>query len=271
MLLCATWVQMANPMTAAVVAGAMRRARLRLRSCMVPGGLQGQERRAVQRADQHQGDPGEQPVGLEQVPEGAGVVLGGVDREPLHEVAQGHADQQRGQQAAHGQQHVPGAPPARAVALAAVLERQAAGDERDQQQHQREVEGREHGGVPAGERGEHGGPGHDQPDLVAVPQRPDRVDGGPALRVVPADGAVQHADAEVEPLQDEKAGPQHRDEDEPERDERAHGDLNTGRRARACPPLRWCAGAGAAGGSTSASAAGRPWRSRRTPGRIPSG
>ena len=36
MSLCATWVQMANPMTAAVVAGAMRRARPRLRSCMVP-------------------------------------------------------------------------------------------------------------------------------------------------------------------------------------------------------------------------------------------
>ena len=31
--------------------------------------------------------------------------------------------------------------------------------------------------------------------------------------------AVQHADAEVEPLQDEEPGPQDRDDDEPERDE----------------------------------------------------
>ena len=31
--------------------------------------------------------------------------------------------------------------------------------------------------------------------------------------------AVQHADAEVEALQDEEAGPQDRDDDEPERDE----------------------------------------------------
>src|SRR5215472_6113034 len=34
--LCATWVQIANPMTAAVVNGAMRRARLRLRWYMSP-------------------------------------------------------------------------------------------------------------------------------------------------------------------------------------------------------------------------------------------
>ena len=34
--LCATWVQMAKPMTAAALAGAMRRARPRLRWCMLP-------------------------------------------------------------------------------------------------------------------------------------------------------------------------------------------------------------------------------------------
>ena len=134
-------------------------------------------------ADQHERDPGEHGVGLEQVPERPGELLAGVDRQPVQQVAQGHADQQRGQQAARGQRTVPGAAPARRVALAAVLERDAADDQRGQQQHQREVEGGEHGRVPAGEGGEHRGPGDDQPDLVAVPQRPDRVDGGPAARL----------------------------------------------------------------------------------------
>ena len=237
----------------------------------VAGGLQAQERRAVQQADQHQGDAGEQGVGLEQVPEGAGEVLGRVDGQSVQQSGQGHADQQRGQQAARGQRHIPGAAPAGRVALAAVLKGHAADDQGGQQQDQREVVGREHGGVPARERGEHAGPGHDQPDLVAVPQRPDRVDGRPAARLVGADHAVQHADAEVEPLQDEKAGPQHGDDDVPERDEAAHRDLSTGRPAPARPRRRRCAGAGAARGSTSASAAGRRWRACRTAGRRPPG
>src|SRR4029077_13884213 len=141
----------------------------------VAGGLQAQERRAVQQADQDQGDPGPQGVGLEQVPEGAGVVLGRVDGQSVQQSGQGHADQQRGQQAADGEQHVPGAAPAGRVAFAAVLEGHTADDQGGQQQDQREIVGREHRRVPARERGEHAGPGHDQPDLVAVPQRPDRV------------------------------------------------------------------------------------------------
>ena len=42
----------------------------------VAGGLQAQERGAVQGADQDQGDPGPQRVGPQQVPERAGEVLG---------------------------------------------------------------------------------------------------------------------------------------------------------------------------------------------------
>ena len=53
-------------------------------------------------------------------------------------------------------------------------------------------------------------PSHSGPIVLIAARRPG---------VVSADDAVQHADAEVEPLQDEEPGPQHRDEDEPERDE----------------------------------------------------
>ena len=58
--------------------------------------------------------------------------------------------------------------------------------------------------------------GHDQPHLIAVPERADAVDGDPALQVGLADDAVQHAHAEVEALQDEEAGPEEGDDDEPE-------------------------------------------------------
>ena len=59
-------------------------------------------------------------------------------------------------------------------------------------------------------------PRHDEPDLVAVPQRPDRADGRAPPGIVAAHDAVQHADTEVEALQDEEARPQDGDGDEPE-------------------------------------------------------
>ena len=234
----------------------------------VAGGLQAQERRAVQQADRHERDSGEHAVRLQQRPERPGVLVAGVDRQPVQQVAEGHAEQQRGQQAAHRQRRIPGAPPARRAPLAAVLERHAAHDQRGQQQDEREVEPGEPGRIPAGERGEDRGSGHDQPDLVAVPQRADRVDRGPPARLVGTDRVVQHADPEVEALQDEEPGPQDRDDDEPERD---HRDLNTGRPERARPRRSGRARAEAARGSTSASAGSRPRRARRTAAQRPPG
>ena len=235
------WVQTAQPMTISATAGPDRAADPGRPVGDVAGGLQREEGRAVQDADRHQGDAGVDAVGLEQVPERPGVVLALVDRQPGQQVTQGDADQQRDEQAAAGEQAVPHPPPGRAVALAAELEGGAAGHQRRQQQHQRQVEGGEPGGVPAGEGGEDGGAGHDQPHLVAVPQRPDRVDHRAPPGLVAADDPVQHADAQVEPLQHEEAGPQHGDEDEPELGERHRGGLpsvSTASRARGCPVRR---------------------------------
>ena len=80
----------------------------------------------------------------------------------------------------------------------------------------REVEAGEEARVPAGEGGERRAAGGQQPDLVAVPDRADRVDDRPLLGVVAADHAHQHADPEVEPLEHEVADPQHADQHEPE-------------------------------------------------------
>ena len=73
--------------------------------------------------------------------------------------------------------------------LAAVLEGHAPDDEGQEDQHEGQVQGREHGGVPGRERREHAGAGHDQPHLVAVPERADAVDGHPPLEV----GLAHHA------------------------------------------------------------------------------
>ncbi len=56
--------------------------------------------------------------------------------------------------------------------------------------------------------------GHQQPDLVAVPDRSDGVHHDPAVGVVAADEGQQHADAEVEALQHEVAGPERGDQQE---------------------------------------------------------
>ncbi|SHV09827.1 Uncharacterised protein [Mycobacteroides abscessus subsp. abscessus] len=56
------------------------------------------------------------------------------------------------------------------------------------------------------ERGEHGAPGGDQPDLIAVPYRTDRVeDGTPSTVVTAAERMHEHPDAEVEALQYQEA------------------------------------------------------------------
>ena len=133
-----------------------------------------------------------------------------VDRQAGQQVAEGDPEQQRDQDRPDGERPAPGAAPAVGVDLAAPLEGDAADDQRDQEQQQRQVAGREPGGVPGRERREDRRAADDQPDLVAVPHRPDAVDRDPALDLGPADDLVQHADAEVEALEDEEAGPEER-------------------------------------------------------------
>ena len=91
----------------------------------------------------------------------------------------------------------------------------------EQHEHEREVERGEPRRVPVGERGEGRAARHDEPHLVAVPERTDRVDRDAALEVGLADDRVQHADAEVEALEDEEPRPEDGDDDEPD-DLQAH-------------------------------------------------
>jgi hypothetical protein len=55
-----------------------------------------------------------------------------------------------------------------------------------------------------------------EPDLVPVPHRADRLEHRAALAFVPREEGQQHADAEVEALEQEIAAPENGDQAEPE-------------------------------------------------------
>jgi len=99
--------------------------------------------------------------------------------------------------------------------LAPELEAHPPDDQRDQHDEQREVEAAEQAGVPDGEGGEGRAGRHDQPDLVAVPDRADGVAGQPPVQVVRPDGQAEHTDAEIEPVEHEVTGPQQANQGEP--------------------------------------------------------
>ena len=97
-----------------------------------------------------------------------------------------------------------------------MLERDDADDQEEQEDQQREVEAREHRRVPGGKRGEGRSGGDDEPDLVPVPHGADRLEHRAALGLGARDERQQHADAEVEPLEQEVAAPENDDQAEPE-------------------------------------------------------
>ena len=100
--------------------------------------------------------------------------------------------------------------------FAAPLERDDANDQEHEHEQQGEVEARERGGVPGREGGEGRAARYHQPDLVAVPHRTDRIEHRPPVVLVARQEREQGADAEVEALEQEVAGPEDGDEQEPE-------------------------------------------------------
>src|SRR5262249_33185329 len=69
---------------------------------------------------------------------------------------------------------------------------------------------------PRRERREGRAAGDDQPDLVTVPDRPDRLEHRRALLLVARHEREQDADAEVEAFEQEVGAPEDGDQDEPE-------------------------------------------------------
>ena len=95
---------------------------------------------------------------------------------------------------AEGEGQVPG--PAIALGLEAELEGDAAQDQPDQHEDDRDVERRQHDGVSEREGGEQAAAAEHEPGLVAVPEGRDRVHHGVAV-LVRGGEREQHAEAEI--------------------------------------------------------------------------
>src|SRR5699024_3404061 len=61
-----------------------------------------------------------------------------------------------------------------------------------------------------------------EPHLVAVPHRADRIEKYAALRFVVPPASQQHAHAQIETIQHQISGPQHCDQNEPQRWKKFH-------------------------------------------------
>jgi hypothetical protein len=167
--------------------------------------------------EQRQGrQPTEQGVRREQVEEATCHVVSRVHLHPAQEVRERDAEQQRRRAGAAHDSDVAPASATGGLCLAPVLDADPTQDQPDQQQGEGEVEPREDTGVPLREGGERRAARHDEPDLVAVPERAYRAQRDLAVRVGPGDRRQQQAHPEVESFEQEEAGPQDRDESEPE-------------------------------------------------------
>ncbi|MCY1533008.1 hypothetical protein D9M68_683130 [compost metagenome] len=169
---------------------------------------------------------------VEQLPERA--CVGGdqegveLERHALQQVAKGHAEDHRRDEASDEEAPVPGAAPGGVVDLAAVVETHRAEEQRPQHREHGPVEAAERGGVDQRPGREDGAAAGDEPDLIAVPVRADGVDDDTALDVAAADEGQQRAHAHVVAVHDGEADEQHAHEQPPDQFEGfvvEHGDL----------------------------------------------
>src|SRR5439155_10930067 len=134
------------------------------------------ERRAVEREEKHDGESGEDGVRAEQVRETAREVPVRVERDAVDQVGETDSPDEGRTRATDGVRPRPERPPACALALSSPFERDDADDQEDEDEEQGDVETGEHRRVPGREGGEGGGAGDDEPHLVSVPDRADRLE-----------------------------------------------------------------------------------------------
>ncbi len=110
--------------------------------------------------------------------------LVGADGDAEHGVTDGHTEEQSGEGAGEEEEKVPDLAPGFALLLAAEFHGYPAKDEREEEEHEGGVEAGEDGGIDFGEGGKHGAAEGDEPDFVAVPERPDGIHEEAAFLVV---------------------------------------------------------------------------------------
>ena len=222
-----------------------------------------EERRAVEREQQHDRDPAEQRVRAEEVGERACPAAVGVERDAVHEVRERDAPEERGTDAPEDVGGRPDRTPARAVALLPPLEGDDAHDQEDQDQEKGKVETGEHRRVPGRERRERRAARDDEPHLVAVPDGSDRLEHHVALALVAREERQQHPDSEVEALEQEICRPADADQNEPE-ELKVHQAATVSTPVREPRRSRMASARAGRPGHSAASARSRRPRARRT-------
>jgi hypothetical protein len=183
--------------------------------------LRGEPDRAVRRDHGDADKPAQQSERIEQLEQPAALVENAqvavhAERHALQQIAERDAEHERRHHTAGDERAVPPRAPARVRELVAELEADRPQDQRCQHQEHGDVEAREGGGVDHRPGREHGAGTEDEPHLVALPHRADRVDGDAPLGVGARDVGQQRRDAEVEAVHDRKADQQHAEQKPPD-------------------------------------------------------
>ena len=173
--------------------------------------------RGVGAAVQHEhaeaeGADGERP-GTQKREHGPGVLAPSVERDARHDVPQGDSEEERRQEAGADEDRLPEGFPGRVVSPE--LERHGPEDEREEDEHESQIEAAEDRRIGHRKGGEERPAPGQQPDLVAVPHRPDGPEEGPLLVLGLRQEREEDADAEVEAVEHRVPGEEDADEQEP--------------------------------------------------------
>src|SRR5258707_15083425 len=118
----------------------------------------------------------------------------------LQQIAERHPEYHTRHQPAREQGVVPEGPPARIGNLVAEPEPDRTKDERSKNEKHGDVEARERGGIDRRPCREHRATTEDQPDLIAVPERSNRIDRNASLDVSTSDVGQQHRNSQIETM-----------------------------------------------------------------------
>ena len=166
-------------------------------------------------------------------------------------IADRHAEDHRRDEAADEEAPVPEGAPARLGQLGAILEPDRPQDDGDQDHHHRQIEAGERGGIECRPGGEDRAAAEDQPDLIAFPDRADRVDHDAPLVVVLGDEGQEGRDPEVEAVHDREADQENAEQQPPDQAERLIVEGNEGDHG-SVPHHLICGSAATAAGKTPA-------------------
>ncbi len=136
---------------------------------------------------------------------------------PFKEVAEGDAEDDRGNGSSDKEPPVPELPPGGVLELAAVVEADRPEEEGPEDQQHGHIKAREGRGIDHGPGGKERSSGSDEPDLVAFPVRPHAVDEDTSLGIVLSDEGEKGSHSHVESVHHGKPDKEDNHENPPEK------------------------------------------------------